>query len=99
MTMENTLSRLDSVLVNSPPVSFDRTSQSWGWSTRLLVGGLIVASLIGWAQGVHRVAVIRAELGPDPVVVITKEEAWLRIHPRLRPQSLPAAVDLQAISR
>ncbi len=65
------------------------------WSTRLLFGGVFAALLLGWGQDISKVAAIRAEPGPTRVIVITKEEAWLRTHPRPRPQPKRSTVTRQ----
>ena len=83
MAIEYTLSQLESVAVSAAG-EIGQGARTWRWCTRLLIGGMMVAFLIGWMQDICRVAAIRAEPASARVVVITKEQAWLRIHPRLR---------------
>jgi hypothetical protein len=82
MTIEYTLAELEAVSVAVPDRPLIRAIPSWGWFSRILLGGFLVAAVIGWVQDIHRVSALRAELRTAPVIVITKEEAWLRLHPR-----------------
>jgi len=83
MTIDYTLSQMEAVLgASSKHVHFH---VAWGWCTRLVLGGLVVAFLIGAVQDALRIAAIQAEPATAPVIVISKDAAWLRIHRRLRP--------------
>ncbi len=86
MTIEYTLSQMEAVLGNARKNG--HLHVSWGWCTRLVLGGMVAAFLIGAVQDAYRIAGIRAEPQAAPVIVISKDEAWLRIHRRLRPALL-----------
>ncbi len=48
---------------------------------KLLLTGLLLTYLVGWVQDLQRIRRLEAEPTP-PSKVITKYEAWRRIHPR-----------------
>ena len=53
-----------------------------GWVLgKLVLAGLLLTYLVGWAQDLQRVRRLEAEPTP-PAKVITKHEAWQRIHSR-----------------
>jgi hypothetical protein len=97
MTIEYTLSQMEAVLGNS--AKRPGLQASWGWCTRLVLGGLVAAFLIGLVQDAVRVASIQAESESARVIVISKEEAWLRIHRRLRPPHVRPAAQNQSTAR
>ena len=86
MTIEYTLSQMEAVLGNAS--KHGQFHVTWGWCTRLVLGGLVAAFLIGAVQDAYRVAGIRAEPESTALIVISRDEAWLRIHRRLRPALL-----------
>lgn len=51
-----------------------------GWILgKFVLAGLLLTYLVGWAQDLHRVRRLEAE-PPPPLKVITKYQAWERIH-------------------
>lgn len=59
---------------------------SWsraGWAIcRIVMVGLLATYLIGWVQDLQRLSRLEAEPSPPLIKIISKHEAWLRIHPR-----------------
>jgi len=97
MTIEYTLNQMEAVLGNS--AKREGLQTSLGWCTRLVLGGLVAAFLIGLVQDAVRVASIQAEAESARVIVISKEEAWLRIHRRVRPTHARPAAQNQSAAR
>jgi len=53
-----------------------------GWAvSKIVMVGILLAYLAGWAQDLHRLRRLEAE-PPPPFKVITKQQAWRLIHPR-----------------
>ncbi|MBI4536421.1 MAG: hypothetical protein HY712_00515 [candidate division NC10 bacterium] len=56
-----------------------------GWAvSKLVMAGLLTMYLVGWVQDLQRLSRLEAEPPPlSKIIVITKYEAWHRIHSRL----------------
>lgn len=57
--------------------TWSRTGRALSW---IVTAGLLMTYLVGWAQDLQRLSRLEAEPSP-PYKIITKQEAWQRIHP------------------
>jgi len=84
MSMEAALAEFEFRLLDLPhqrPVVIAPSRFGWAMS-QIVLGGLLLTYLAGWAQDIQRVQHLRAEPVPfSKVVIITKHEAYDRIHP------------------
>jgi hypothetical protein len=82
MPIEYTLPRIDTTLGRLPdaPVTLAVQPQRWWDLTQVVLAGLLVSYLVGMVQDIQRVRDLRAEPLPLSKIVITKQEAWQRIH-------------------
>ena len=69
------------------------TPKAWWPLTQIVMAGLLVTYLVGIVQDFQRVRDLRAEPSPPSKIIITKNEAWQRIHSHLVP---PSAWDMSA---
>ncbi len=83
MLIETTMEEREVSLAGSATVTSALTV--WlrsGWFLgKLLLTGLLLTYLVGWAQDFQRIRQLEAEPTPH-YKVISKNEAWHRIHPR-----------------
>lgn len=83
MLIETTIGEAE-VSLPVPPAS-NASLAAWarpGWILgKLVLTGLLLTYLVGWVQDFQRIRRLEAEPTP-PSKVITKNEAWQRIHPR-----------------
>lgn len=54
--------------------------RAWWPLTQIVMAGLLVTYLVGIVQDFQRVRDLRAEPSPPSKIIITKNEAWQRIH-------------------
>ena len=47
---------------------------------KIVMLGLLATYLVGWAQDLQRFSRLEAEPSPPLIKIISKQEAWLRIH-------------------
>lgn len=82
MPIEYTLPRIDATLgkLSDSPANLTVEPQRWWDVTQVVLAGLLVAYLVGMVQDFQRVRDLRAEPLPLSKIVITKQEAWQRIH-------------------
>ncbi len=74
---EREVSLAGSATANSSLTAWLRSSWLLG---KLLLTGLLLTYLVGWVQDFQRIRRLEAEPTP-PYKVISKNEAWRRIHP------------------
>ncbi len=82
MPIEYTLPRIDAALgkFSDSPATLTVQPQRWWGLSQIVLAGLLVAYLVGMVQDFQRVRDLRAEPLPLSKIVITKQEAWQRIH-------------------
>ena len=81
MLIETTLEEREVGLAGSAPATSPLTvwlRTSWLLG-KLLLTGLLLTYLVGWVQDFQRISRLEAEPTP-PYKVISKNEAWNRIH-------------------
>jgi hypothetical protein len=93
ISMENTLAEVGIrqfvFTTRKEALSHAATRPTWP-IVQVVLGGLLCAYLMGWVQDFQRIRDLRAEPVPLAKVVITKQEAWERIHaPRARRRVSP----------
>ena len=82
MLIETTLEEREVGLIGAAPATSALTvwlRSSWLLG-KLLLTGLLLTYLVGWVQDFQRISRLEAEPSP-PYKVISKNEAWRRIHP------------------
>jgi hypothetical protein len=84
MSIEFALTQVETALVRLPdtPANVAVSPRAWWGMTQLVLGGLLLTYLVGMVQDFQRVRDLRAEPSSLSKIVITKHEAWQRIHPR-----------------
>jgi hypothetical protein len=95
MSIEQTLAQFEISLVNisDRPATVAVPSRIWWSLTKIALGGLLLTYLVGCFQDFERVRDLRVEPAPASKIIITKREAWERVHPRrARPRAWAAAV-------
>ena len=82
MSIEYTLSNIDTALgrLSDAPATLAVQPQRWWALTQLALAGLLVAYLVGMVQDFQRVRDLRAEPLRFSKIIITKQEAWQRVH-------------------
>ena len=82
MPIEYTLPRIDARLdeFSDSPATLAVQPQRWWDLTQVVLASLLVAYLVGVVQDFQRVRDLRAEPSPLSKIVITKHEAWQRVH-------------------
>lgn len=82
MPIEYTLPRIGTRLdeFSDGPATLTVQPQRWWDFTQVVLAGLLVAYLVGVVQDFQRVRDLRAEPSPLSKIIITKHEAWQRIH-------------------
>jgi hypothetical protein len=76
------------------PATMALQPRTWWPLFQIVLGSLMVMYLVGCIQDFQRVRDLRAEPSPFSKVIITKREAWDRVHARRarpRPTDLAAA--------
>jgi hypothetical protein len=94
MSIEYTLAEFESSLarISVWPATVAVPSRAWWSMTQTVLGGLLLLYLAGLFQDFERVRDLRAEPVPTSMVIITKNQAWERVHPRpVRPRAVAAA--------
>jgi hypothetical protein len=94
MSIEYTLAQFESSLarISVRPATVAAPSRAWWSLTQTVLGGLLLLYLAGLIQDFERVRDLRAEPLPTSMVIITKNQAWERVHPRpARPRAMAAA--------
>ena len=93
MSIEYTLAQFESSLarISVWPATVAAPSRAWWSITQTVLGGLLLLYLAGVFQDIERVRELRAEPLSTSMVIITKNQAWERVHPRpVRPRALAA---------
>jgi hypothetical protein len=82
MPIEYTLPEIDTMIgaLSDPPVTLAVQPHRWWALTQLALAGLLVAYLVGMVQDFQRVRDLRAEPLRLSKIIITKQEAWQRVH-------------------
>jgi len=85
MSIEYTLSQIETVLVKLPdtPDTLAVSPRAWWSLAQVVLAGLLLTYLIGVVQDFLRVRELQAEPSTLSKVIITKNEAWNRVYPRL----------------
>ena len=86
MSIEYTLTRFEASVVQFPdvPANVAVRPHNWWTLTQIVVAGFFATYVIGVVQDFQRVRELRAEPAPlTKIIVITKNEAWQRIHSRV----------------
>ena len=94
MSIEYTLVQFEIALANpaNQPATMAVSTRTWWSLSQIALGCLLITYLVGCFQDFQRVRDLRAEPSLSPKVIITKREAWARIHPRhARPTAMAAA--------
>ena len=95
MSIEYTLVQFEIALANpaNQPATMAVSTRTWWSFFQIAFGCLLLTYLVGCFQDFQRVRDLRAEPSLSSKVVITKREAWERVHPRhARPTAMAAAV-------
>jgi hypothetical protein len=84
MSSEYALTQIETALAKLPdaPASLAVSPRVWWGMTQLVLGGLLITYFVGMVQDFQRVRDLRAEPSSLAKVIITKHEAWQRIHHR-----------------
>jgi hypothetical protein len=85
MSIEYTLTRFEASLVQFPnvPANMAVRPHNWWALTQIVLAGFFATYVVGAVQDFQRVRELRAEPPPlAKIIVITKNEAWQRIHSR-----------------
>jgi hypothetical protein len=84
MSIEYALTQVETALVKLPdaPAGLAVSPRTWWGMTQVVLGGLLLTYLFGMVQDFQRVRGLRAEPLALTKIIITKHEAWQRIHPR-----------------
>ncbi len=85
MSLEFTLAGLEFSLFQNTHRTVTVTAQSLSWwpITQIILASLLAMYLVGWLEDFRRVRDLKAEpSSTQKVIIITKNEAWERIHPR-----------------
>jgi hypothetical protein len=83
VSMENTLADIEirQFVFETGKESISRIAVRPTWPiVQVILGGLLCAYLTGWVQDLQRIRDLRAEPVSLVKVVVTKQEAWERIH-------------------
>lgn len=82
MPIEYTLPEIDPTIgvLSDAPATLAVQPQRWWALTQLALAGLLVAYLVGMVQDFQRVRDLRAEPLRLSKIIITKQEAWQRVH-------------------
>ena len=94
MSIEYTLVQFEIALANpaNQPATMAVSTRTWWSLSQIAFGCLLLTYLVGCFQDFQRVRDLRAEPSLSSKVVITKREAWERVHPRhARPTGMAAA--------
>ena len=95
MSIEYTLVQFEIALANpaNKPATMAVSTRTWWSLCQIALGCLLLTYLMGCFQDFQRVRDLRAEPSLSSKVIITKREAWERVHPRhARPTGMAAAV-------
>ena len=85
MSLEYALTRFEAAVVQFPdmPANVAVPRHAWRSLTQIVLAGFFATYIVGAVQDFQRVRELRAEPPPlAKIVVITKNEAWKRIHSR-----------------
>ena len=94
MSIEYTLVQFEIALANpaNQPATMAVSTRTWWSFSQIAFGCLLLTYLVGCFQDFQRVRDLRAEPSLSSKVIITKREAWERVHPRhARPTGMAAA--------
>ena len=95
MSIEYTLVQFEIALANpaNQPATMAVSTRTWRSLSQIAFGCLLLTYLVGCFQDFQRVRDLRAEPSLSSKVIITKREAWERVHPRhARPTGMVATV-------
>lgn len=83
MSIEYTLVQFEIALANpaNQPATMAVSTRTWWSLSQIALGCLLLTYLVGCFQDFQRVRDLRAEASLSPKVIITKREAWERVHP------------------
>lgn len=83
MPIELTLTRLEATVVQfrEVPANMAVRANDWWTLTLIVLAGFFITYVVGAVQDFQRIRDLRAEPSPfSQIIVITKNEAWKRIH-------------------
>jgi hypothetical protein len=104
MSLEHALTRFEAAVVpfSDKPANVAVLPDAWWSLTQIVLAGFFATYVVGVVQDFQRIRELRAEPPPlAKIIVITKNEAWQRIHSRAaRPQGwdLSARLALRRLS-
>ncbi len=95
MSIEYTLVQFEIALANpaNQSATMAVSTRTWWSLSQIAFGCLLLTYLVGCFQDFQRVRDLRAEPSLSSKIIITKREAWERVHPRhARPTGMAATV-------
>jgi hypothetical protein len=83
MSVEYALTQIDArVKLADTPANLALQPTAWWTLTQVVLAGLLVTYLTGAVQDARRIRDLRAEPPALSKIIVTKNEAWQRIHGR-----------------